>query len=64
MGETFAQKILSHKSKTSQVKPGQIVTVKPDHLLMHDNAAAITGKIAADLEEFGLIRTAEKLYLK
>ena len=34
--------------------PGQIVTVKPDHLLMHDNAAPITNKVKGDLAEYGL----------
>ena len=54
MGETFAQKILARKSGQRQVRCGQIVTVRPDHLLSHDNSAAIVGKIASDLEEFGI----------
>jgi len=36
-----------------RVVPGQIVTVRPDRLLTHDNTAAIVEKIAADLEQFG-----------
>ncbi|MCP4708824.1 MAG: 3-isopropylmalate dehydratase large subunit, partial [Planctomycetes bacterium] len=40
----------------SEVVPGQIVIVQPDHLLTHDNSAAIVGKIKGDLEEYGLAR--------
>ncbi len=52
---TFAEKILARKSGLKNVVPGQIVTVRPDHLLMHDNAAPIISKISADLDEFGLV---------
>lgn len=55
MGETFAQKILAKKSKLDKVDPGQIVTVRPDHLLTHDNTAAIIGKIESDLAQFGVV---------
>ncbi len=54
MGATFAQKVLAEKSGNKSVEPGQIVTVRPDHLLMHDNAAPIVSKIGADLDKFGL----------
>ena len=54
MGSTFAQKVLAEKSGNRMVEPGQIVTVRPDHLLMHDNAAPIVSKVNADLEKFGL----------
>ena len=54
MGLTFAQKVLELKSGSSNLTPGQIVTVKPDRLLTHDNTAAIIGKITDELEEFGL----------
>ena len=54
MGETFAQKVLAAKSGLKHVEPGQIVTVRPDHLLMHDNAAPIVSKVSADLDKFGL----------
>ncbi|HVP58230.1 MAG TPA: aconitase/3-isopropylmalate dehydratase large subunit family protein, partial [bacterium] len=54
MGSTFAQKVLAEKSGNRTVEPGQIVTVRPDHLLMHDNAAPIVSKVNADLEKFGL----------
>jgi 3-isopropylmalate/(R)-2-methylmalate dehydratase large subunit len=54
MGETFAEKVLAAKSGKKSVVPGQIVTVRPDHLLMHDNAAPIVSKVSADLERYGL----------
>ena len=56
MGKTFAEKILAKKSGQAEVVPGQIVIVKPDHLLTHDNSAAIVGKIGDDLKEFGVAR--------
>ena len=55
MGKTFAEKILARKSGRKEVVPGQIVTVKPDHLLTHDNTAAIIGKIGPELEEYGVV---------
>lgn len=54
MAMTFAEKLLARKAGLSQTVPGQIVTVKPDHLLMHDNAAPITNKVKTDLQEYGL----------
>lgn len=54
MGRTFARKILARAGGMTEVATGQIVTVRPDHLLMHDNAAAIVGKIERELEQFGL----------
>ena len=54
MGQTFVEKLLAKKSGVENPVPGQIVTVKPDHLLSHDNTAAIIGKISKDLEEFGV----------
>ncbi len=56
MGSTFAQKVLANKSGQAQVVVGQIVMVQPDHLLTHDNTAAIVGKIGAELEQFGVAR--------
>jgi len=53
MASTFAEKILAAKSGR-HVEPGQIVTVRPDRLLSHDNTAAIVGKIADELEEYGV----------
>jgi len=55
MGMTFAQKILAARSGNDRVEVGQIVTVSPDHLLTHDNTAAIIGKISDELEEYGII---------
>jgi homoaconitate hydratase family protein len=54
MGATFAEKVLAAKSGNKSVEPGQIVTVRPDHLLMHDNAAPIVSKVNADLDKYGL----------
>ncbi|MDZ7335679.1 MAG: 3-isopropylmalate dehydratase large subunit [candidate division KSB1 bacterium] len=55
MGKTFAEKILSKKAGLSSVVPGQIVTVRPKHLLTHDNTSAIVSKITPDLEKYGVI---------
>ena len=52
---TFAQKILAKKSGNDAVDVGQIVTVKPDHLLTHDNTAAIIGKIEKELDNYGVV---------
>lgn len=41
MGMTFAEKVLAAKAGLSGVEPGQIVTIKPDVVLSHDNTAAI-----------------------
>jgi homoaconitate hydratase family protein len=54
MGQTFAQKLLSRKSGEKHVEAGQIVTVRPDHLLTHDNTAAIIGKIGSELGSYGI----------
>ncbi len=56
MGMTFAQKVLARAAGLDHVVPGQIVPVKPDHLLTHDNTAAIIGKIEDDLEKYGVVR--------
>jgi homoaconitate hydratase family protein len=56
MGMTFAQKVLARAAGLGQVLPGQIVTVKPDHLLTHDNTAAIIGKIGDELDTYGVVR--------
>ena len=55
MGQTFAQKVLAKAAGNPHVAVGQIVTVKPAHLLTHDNTSAIVGKIDKDLAEFGLV---------
>lgn len=56
MSQTFAQKVLARAAGQPQVAVGQIVTVRPAHLLMHDNTSAIVGKLDKDLAEFGLVR--------
>jgi homoaconitate hydratase family protein len=53
---TFAEKILARYGHEKSVVPGQIVTVRPDHLLMHDNAAPIISKIQPELKEYGIFR--------
>ena len=54
MGMTFAEKILAKNSEEKKVVPGQILTIKPDHLLMHDNTAPIISKIQPELAEYGI----------
>jgi homoaconitate hydratase family protein len=54
MGMTFAEKLLARKAGLERTVPGQIVTVRPDHLLMHDNAAPIANKVKNDLATYGL----------
>ena len=54
MGMTFAEKILAKKAGLKHTVPNQIVIVKPDYLLMHDNSSAIVGKIKNELQEFGV----------
>jgi len=56
MGMTFAEKVLAGRAGLASAVPGQIVTVRPDHLLTHDNTSAIVGKVAKDLETYGLVR--------
>jgi homoaconitate hydratase family protein len=51
---TFVEKILTKYSGKKKVVPGQILTIKPDHLLMHDNAAPIISKIQQELKEYGI----------
>ncbi|MEA3374627.1 MAG: 3-isopropylmalate dehydratase large subunit [Chloroflexota bacterium] len=47
MGHTFVEKVLARKAGLESVVPGQIVTVRPDKLLTHDNTAAISEKFRA-----------------
>jgi homoaconitate hydratase family protein len=54
MSMTFAEKLLAGKAGRKQARAGELVTCKPDRLLMHDNASAITDKVAKDLAEFGV----------
>jgi 3-isopropylmalate/(R)-2-methylmalate dehydratase large subunit len=46
MGLTFAEKILAKNSGKTKVLPSEIVTVKPDIILSHDNSAAISKTFA------------------
>ncbi|MEJ2629334.1 MAG: aconitase family protein, partial [bacterium] len=55
MGKTFIQKILAQKSGKDSVEVGEIVTVRPDHLLTHDNTSAIISKIEPELKQYGII---------
>jgi 3-isopropylmalate/(R)-2-methylmalate dehydratase large subunit len=56
VGKTFAEKVLARKTGQAGVRVGQIVIVEPDHLLMHDNAAAIVAKIKDELARFGVAK--------
>jgi len=47
MGLTLAEKILAQKAGRSAVSPGEIVTVEPDLVMSHDNAAAIAESFAS-----------------
>jgi 3-isopropylmalate/(R)-2-methylmalate dehydratase large subunit len=55
MGKTFAAKILAMKAGLDEVVEGQIVTVKPDRLLTHDNTSAI----AKTFRKIGVERVAD-----
>ncbi|MFB0546298.1 MAG: 3-isopropylmalate dehydratase large subunit, partial [Anaerolineae bacterium] len=44
MGMTVAEKVLARKADLDKVVPGQILTVRPDVLLTHDNTAAIASQ--------------------
>lgn len=46
MAMTFSEKVLARKAGLKQVSPGQIVTLTPDLLMSHDNAAAISQTFA------------------
>ena len=51
---TFAEKVLASYADEKETVPGQIVTVHPDHLLTHDNTAAIIQKIPDELQQYGI----------
>ncbi|HRT31793.1 MAG TPA: 3-isopropylmalate dehydratase large subunit [Anaerolineae bacterium] len=55
MGQTFAEKVLAQKAGLERTVAGQIVTVKPDRLLTHDNTSAI----AATFYKIGVKRMAD-----
>ncbi len=54
MDMTFAEKILAKYSNQKEVETSQIVTVKPDHLLTHDNTAPLIQKIQPELQKYGI----------
>jgi homoaconitate hydratase family protein len=54
MGKTFVENLLAKYGGLDEVIPSQIVTVNPDHLLTHDNTAAIIQKIQPELEQYGV----------
>jgi len=54
MGKTFVEKILAKYAELDEVVSSQIVTVHPDHLLTHDNTAAIIQKIKPELDQYGI----------
>jgi homoaconitase/3-isopropylmalate dehydratase large subunit len=56
MGKTFAEKVLARKAGREKASTGEIVFLEPDHLLTHDNTAAIIGKIEDELERYGVKR--------
>jgi 3-isopropylmalate/(R)-2-methylmalate dehydratase large subunit len=47
MGLTLAEKVLARKAGRKTVAPGEIVTVEPDVVMSHDNAAAIAKSLAS-----------------
>ncbi len=54
MGKTLSEKILALKSGKGSVSAGEIVVARPDYVLSHDNAAAISktfAKIGTDKVE-------------
>jgi homoaconitate hydratase family protein len=55
MGMTFAEKVLARAAGKDSVVPGEIVMVRPEHLLTHDNTAAIIDKIGPELEQYGVV---------
>lgn len=57
MGKTFAEKVLGARAGKPDAVAGEILFLKPDHLLTHDNTAAIIEKIGPELERFGVART-------
>lgn len=54
MGVTFVEKLFAKYAGEKTVIPSQIVTVHPDHLLTHDNTAAIIQKIKPELDKYGV----------
>jgi 3-isopropylmalate/(R)-2-methylmalate dehydratase large subunit len=55
MGMTFAEKTLSLAAGKDRVSPGEVVLVRPAHLISHDNTAEIIDRIGPELEERGVV---------
>lgn len=53
----LVEEVLARAAGRDRVVPGEIVVVRPDRLLMHDNAAAILAKVAPELKRHGVART-------
>ena len=51
MGNTIIEKIIKHNTGAAQVKPGDIVTVNVDRVMIHD----IFIPFVADLKSFGTL---------
>jgi len=52
---TFAEKALARAAGRKESRAGEILIVRPAHLLTHDNTSAIIGKIARELDKYGLV---------
>ena len=55
MGRTFAEKVLARAAGKTEARAGEILFVRPAHLLTHDNTSAIIGKIGQELDRYGLV---------
>ena len=55
MGYTFSEKVIMKRASLDKINIGQIVIVKPDHLLTHDNTSAIVSKIEPELKKYGIV---------
>ena len=55
MGFTFAEKVLARAAGKAEARAGEILFVRPEHLLTHDNTSAIIGKITKELDRYGLV---------
>ncbi|MBN1335397.1 MAG: 3-isopropylmalate dehydratase large subunit [Deltaproteobacteria bacterium] len=55
MGMTFSEKVLARAAGCASARAGEIVVVRPAHLLTHDNTSAIIGKIGSDLAAWGVV---------
>lgn len=56
MGKTFSEKVLARKAGRAEAAAGDLLFLSPDHVLTHDNTAAIIEKIGPELSRFGVAR--------